>query len=91
MEDVSAAGGGLFFFFAVKCFRWYRSDNIDGILVPQSRFSASLFDLGVCSPAVSEFTPGRMSPHLGAMGAEESSAIPMACWQGRNGSDLKNK
>lgn len=64
-------------FFAVKCVRWYRSDNVDDILVPQSMFTAGLFNLIACSPAVAEFTPGSMSPHLGAAGAGESSAIPM--------------
>lgn len=39
-----------------------------------------MFELGVCSPVVAEFTPGQMSLHLGAMGAGNSSSIPMTCW-----------
>lgn len=32
------------------------------------------------SDLVTEFIPGRMSPHLGARGAGESSAIPRTPW-----------
>jgi len=69
----------VWFFFAVKCVRQYRSDKVDDILVPRSRSAAGLFDRAVGSAAVAELTPGRMSPHLGAMGAGESGVIPMTC------------